>query len=76
MFIVYIPSIKRMNHKLCRLHQLHNCGKGKHIDKGFPWDVVPAEASSSIGVAIQREKFIKKKKSRIFIPIKYQIAQG
>jgi putative endonuclease len=45
----------------------HNRKKGKYTDSGLPWKLVYQETYSTKTEAMNREKFIKQKKSRIFI---------
>ena len=45
----------------------HNRMKGKYTDSGIPWNLVYSEIYSTKTQAMQREKFIKLKKSRTFI---------
>ncbi len=45
----------------------HNRKKGKYTDSGIPWYLVYSETYSTKTEAMQREKFIKLKKSRTFI---------
>ncbi len=45
----------------------HNRKKGKYTDSGIPWHFVYSETYSSKTEAMQREKFIKLKKSRTYI---------
>jgi putative endonuclease len=45
----------------------HNRIKGKFTDKGIPWQIVYSEKFNTKKEAMNREKFIKSKKSRTFI---------
>jgi len=45
----------------------HNRKKGKFTDAGIPWVLVHCEKYYSKKVAMDREKFIKSKKSKQFI---------
>jgi len=45
----------------------HNRVKGKYTDKGIPWLIVYTEKFNCKKEAMDREKFIKKQKSRKYI---------
>ena len=45
----------------------HNRGKEKFTKTGVPWDLVYKEELNDLKAARQREHFIKKQKSRIYI---------
>ena len=45
----------------------HNRKKGKFTDKGIPWKLVFFENFQTKKEAIDREKYIKRRKSKIFI---------
>jgi putative endonuclease len=45
----------------------HNRGKEKFTSTGLPWKLVYNEEYDNLTLARQRERFIKKMKSRIFI---------
>jgi putative endonuclease len=45
----------------------HNRIKGKFTDAGIPWVLVYSESFASKKVAMNREKFIKSRKSKTFI---------
>ncbi len=45
----------------------HNRKKGKFTDKGIPWKVVHTETFKNKKEAVDREAFIKSRKSRKFI---------
>ena len=45
----------------------HNRTKGKYTDIGFPWILVYTECYEIKKAAMDREKYIKSRKSRIFI---------
>jgi putative endonuclease len=45
----------------------HNRKKGKFTDRGIPWELVHAERFDSKHEAMERERFIKSKKSKTFI---------
>jgi len=74
MFTVYIlqsQSLDRYSvgftNDLARRLEEHNRKKGKYTDSGIPWQLVYHEIFSTKMEAMDREKFIKLKKSRIFI---------
>jgi len=45
----------------------HNRKKGKYTDKGIPWILVYSEEFESKKAAMDREKYIKSRKSKQFI---------
>jgi putative endonuclease len=45
----------------------HNRKKGKYTDRGIPWQLVYSEIFSSKMEAMNREKFIKSRKSKTYI---------
>ena len=74
MYEVYILHSQTLNHyyvgytnDLDRRLTEHNRRKGKYTDSGLPWKLVYHETYSTKAEAMKREKFIKLKKSRIFI---------
>jgi len=74
MFIVYILQSQSLNryyvgytNDLERRLTEHNRKKGKYTDSGIPWQLVYHEIHSTKTEAMNREKFIKLKKSRTFI---------
>ena len=74
MFTVYIlqsQSLDRYSvgftNDLARRLEEHNRKKGKYTDSGIPWQLVYHETFSTKTEAMDREKFIKLKKSRTFI---------
>ena len=74
MFTVYILQSQSLNRYYVgftndperRLAE-HNRKKGKYTDLGIPWQLVYCETYTSKSEAMEREKFIKGKKSRVFI---------
>ncbi|HPE77353.1 MAG TPA: GIY-YIG nuclease family protein [Draconibacterium sp.] len=54
----------------------HNRKKGKYTDSGIPWHLVYSETYSTKTEAMQREKFIKLKKSRSFIESLIRSSEG
>ena len=74
MFIVYILHSQSLDryyvgytNDLERRLTEHNRKKGKYTDSGIPWQLVYHEIYSTKTDAMNREKFIKGKKSRTFI---------
>jgi len=74
MFPVYILQSQSLDryyveftNDLARRLEEHNRKKGKYTDSGIPWQLVYHEIFSTKMEAMDREKFIKLKKSRIFI---------
>ena len=74
MFTVYILQSQSLNryyvgytNDLERRLTEHNRKKGKYTDSGIPWQLVYHETYSTKTEAMEREKFIKLKKSRTFI---------
>jgi len=74
MFTVYILQSQSLNryyvgftNDLERRLSEHNRKKGKYTDAGIPWQLVYFETFSTKIEAMNREKFIKGKKSRAFI---------
>jgi putative endonuclease len=59
-YVGYTNSIER------RISE-HNRKKKKFTDKGIPWNLVYSENYMTKKEAMDREKFIKSKKSKIFI---------
>ena len=71
LYILHSKSIDRYyvgytNNLERRLYE-HNRIKGKYTDIGIPWSVVYTEYYDSKKVAMNREKFIKSRKSKNFI---------
>ena len=54
----------------------HNRKKGKYTDSGIPWKLVHSEIYSSKKEAMEREKFIKRQKSRDFIKSLFSSSAG
>ena len=77
-YILYSQSIDRfyvgftndLERRICE----HNRKKGKFTDAGIPWAIVRTEAFETKKEAMDREKYIKSKKSKTFIV--ELIAQG
>jgi putative endonuclease len=74
MYIVYIIYSKTperyyvgYTNDLDRRLTEHNRKKGKYTDTGIPWILVHYEVFQQKKLAMQREKFIKSKKSKFFI---------
>jgi len=74
MFTVYILHSNSLDryyvgytNDLERRLKEHNRKKGKYTDSGIPWQLVYQETYSTKTEAMDREKFIKLKKSRAFI---------
>ncbi len=60
----YVGSTQDLSSRLLR----HNCGDGcKYTKVGIPWDLVYSESYCTRKEAVNRELFIKKKKSRVYI---------
>ena len=81
MYTVYILHSKSLEkyytgytNDLTRRLEEHNRIKGKFTDVGIPWILVHKECFWTKKEAMSREKFIKSKKSKIFI--EDLIAQG
>ncbi|MBK7710229.1 MAG: GIY-YIG nuclease family protein [Bacteroidales bacterium] len=70
-YILYSKSIDRYyvgyTNALDRRLAEHNRKKGKYTDSGIPWLIVYKEVYQEKKVAMEREKFIKSKKSKSFI---------
>ncbi len=74
MYSVYILHSKSFNrfyvgytNDLHRRIAEHNRKKGKFTDAGIPWELVHCEEYPSKKAAMDREKYIKSKKSKQFI---------
>ena len=71
LYILFSPSLQRyyvgFTNDLERRLAEHNRKKGKFTDKGIPWSLVYTEVFQSKQEAMDREKFIKSRKSRQFI---------
>ena len=74
MYTVYILYSEKLNryyvgytNDIARRISEHNRPKGKYTDLGIPWKIVHSESYSTKKEAMQREKFIKSKKSKAFI---------
>ena len=74
MFIVYILYSKSFDryyvgytNDLERRISEHNRKKGKFTDAGIPWVIVHIESYSIKTEAMEREKYIKSKKSRNYL---------
>jgi len=74
MFLVYILQSEPTNryyvgytNDLDRRLTEHNRKKGKYTDGGIPWKMVYSETYLSKKEAMDRERFIKQQKSRVFI---------
>ena len=71
LYILYSKSIDSyyvgFTNSLERRLSEHNRKKGKYTDRGIPWEVVYTEAFTLKKDAMNREKFIKSKKSKSFI---------
>jgi putative endonuclease len=59
-YVGYTNSLER------RLTE-HNRKKGKYTDKGIPWMLVHCEIYMTKKEAMEREKYIKRKKSKTYI---------
>ena len=71
LYILYSKSLDRyyvgFTNDLGRRFSEHNRKKGKYTDIGIPWEIAYTEIFDSKRQAMDREKFIKSKKSRFFI---------
>jgi putative endonuclease len=70
-YIIYSKSLDRYyvgytNNFVRRLEE-HNRKKGKYTDLGIPWILVYSETFKSKKLAMERESFIKRKKSKSYI---------
>jgi putative endonuclease len=59
----YVGYTNDLNRRLAE----HNRKKGKYTDTGIPWILVYSEVYDLKNQAIEREKFIKSRKSNSFI---------
>jgi putative endonuclease len=59
----YVGYTNDLNRRLAE----HNRKKGKYTDTGIPWILVYSEVYDLKNQAIEREKFIKSRKSKSFI---------
>jgi putative endonuclease len=83
MFTVYVLHSQSLNryyvgftNDLERRLTEHNRKKGKYTDSAIPWELVYHETYSSKTEAMNREKFIKGKKSRTFIEFLISTSAG
>lgn len=71
LYILYSESLDRYyvgyTNGLPRRLSEHNRSKGKYTDAGIPWILVYSESFASKKDAMDREKFIKSRKSKKFI---------
>jgi putative endonuclease len=71
LYILYSNSLDRYyvgyTNSLDRRLSEHNRKKGKYTDNGIPWELVYTECYMTKKEAMQRERFIKSKKSKQFI---------
>jgi putative endonuclease len=74
MYILYILYSKRLDryyvgytNDLSRRISEHNRVKGKFTDNGLPWILVYTETYNTKKAAMDRERYIKSRKSRIYI---------
>jgi putative endonuclease len=71
LYILYSESLDRYyvgyTNDLPRRLSEHNRSKGKYTDAGIPWILVYSESFASKKDAMDREKFIKSRKSKKFI---------
>jgi putative endonuclease len=74
MYIVYILYSESLDsyyvgytNSLDRRLSEHNRKKGKYTDRGIPWALAYSESYDRKGEAMERERFIKKQKSKSFI---------
>ena len=70
-YILHSETIDRYyvgyTNNLTRRLEEHNRKKGKYTDAGIPWVLAYSEVFLSKKEAMDREKFIKSKKSKIYI---------
>ena len=70
-YILHSESLDRYyvgyTNNLIRRLEEHNRKKGKYTDAGIPWVLVYSEVFLDKKEAMDREKFIKSKKSKIYI---------
>ncbi len=59
----YVGSTGDLEDRLRR----HNEGRSQYTRSGAPWELVHSEGFATRSEAYQRERFIKKKKSRAYI---------
>ena len=59
----YIESTADLNERL----QRHNQGRSRYTKRGMPWKIVHTEQFATRAQATQRERQIKKRKSREYI---------
>ncbi len=71
LYILYSESLDRYyvgyTNNLPRRLSEHNRSKGKFTDAGIPWVVLYTEAFKTKKSAMDREKYIKSRKSKTFI---------
>ena len=70
-YVIFSKTIDRYytgyTNDLDRRLSEHNRKKGKYTDAGIPWEVVYTEQFELKHEAQEREKYIKSRKSRIYI---------
>ncbi len=59
----YIGSTDNLDRRLME----HNRGKGNYTKNGVPWELIFREVYETRRAAVQREKYIKGRKSRAYI---------
>ena len=73
LYVLYSESSKRFyigyTNDLERRLLEHNRKKGKYTDAGIPWKLVYSETFENKKEAMDREKFIKSRKSKDYIKI-------
>ena len=71
LYILHSETLDRYyvgyTNNIARRLEEHNRKKGKYTDAGIPWCLVYSEVYASKKEAMNREKFIKSKKSKIYI---------
>ena len=71
LYILYSKSLERyyvgFTNDIERRIKEHNRVKGKYTDVGIPWVIVYSEHFSTKKEAMDREKYIKSKKSKRYI---------
>ncbi len=79
LYILYSPSIDRfytgISNDVPRRLARHNKGGQKYTTRGIPWVLKYTEEYPNRQEAQMRERFIKKKKSRLFIETLLQQAE-
>ncbi len=73
-YVVYILYSQKLDryyvgytNDLDRRISEHNRKKGKYTDNGFPWEIKYVERYHEKKDAAERERFIKSRKSRVYI---------